>query len=222
MTTGRVSKLLLFTLLLASPLVAESRQEQKLRVAREVYLDLFDVPERSVPEALLDDANCVVVVPNVIKGAFGWGGRHGRGVASCRNDNGDWSPPIFVKLSGASFGLQIGGESSDLVFFLMTERGARSLLKTKFTLGGDLSLAAGPLGRSAGAVTDLKLKAEIYAYAKSRGLFAGISMEGARMAPDQKWIDRFYGRRLWPDEVLFEHQVPTLPQSADRFISALP
>ena len=122
----------------------------------------------------------IAVIPGVIKGAFGWGARYGQGVVSCRNKVGVWSPPAFLRLTGGSFGFQIGAEKSDLVLFFMSERGAKSLLESKFTLGGQLSVAAGPVGRTGEASTDLKFDAEIYSYAKSKGLFAGISLEGAR------------------------------------------
>ncbi len=200
----------------------EAKLERKLEVAREVYLELFDAPDHAVPAYLLEDAQCIAVLPNVIKGAFGFGGRHGRGVVSCRGGSGEWSPPSFVEISGGSIGLQIGGESSDLVLFFMTERGVRSLLSNKFTLGGEASVAAGPVGRTAEVGTDLKLRAEIYSYARSRGLFAGLSLEGARLAPDNKANRRFYGEFLDADEILFDHQVPRLPTKAAAFVAALP
>lgn len=194
---------------------------EKVRIATEVYKELLEVPEREVPRELLQEAKCVAIIPGVIKGAFGWGGRHGRGVLTCRSNAGSWSPPIFVTLSGASFGLQVGAQSTDIVLFFMSERSVRSLLKSKFTLGGDVSVAAGPLGRSAELGTDIRLRAEIYSYAKSRGLFAGMSVEGARLAPKQELIDRYYGERVWPDEVLFGRGVSNLPAESRRLIEAL-
>lgn len=204
---------------------AEAQQQapgRKVDTARVVYHELIDLPDRRVPKRLLEDARCVAVIPNVVKGAFFAGGRHGRGVMSCRDESGTWSPLSFVKLSGGSFGLQIGGQSTDLVLFFMTERGVRSLLKSKFVLGGDASVAAGPLGRTAEIATDLRLGAEIYAYAKSRGVFAGLSVEGAVLAPDQKWIARYYGRRVWPEELLFDHEAPSQPAESTRFLAELP
>ena len=219
----RFAVLGLATLLLAG---AASAQQQaagrKVDTALQVYRELIDLPEKKVPKRLLEDARCVAVIPNVIKGAFVWGGRHGRGVMSCRNEAERWSPLIFVKLSGGSFGFQIGGASADLVLFFMTERGARSLIKSKFVLGGDGSVAAGPLGRTAEISTDVRLSAEIYTYAKTRGIFAGISVEGARLAPDRKWIEDYYGDRAWPDDILFEHQAPSSPPESARFLAVLP
>lgn len=206
----------------ALPASATDRYVTKIEAAREAYLRLFEVEESSVPERLLENARCIAVLPKVIKGAFVWGGRRGHGVMSCRNDAGVWSPPAFVKLTGGSFGFQAGGQITDLVLFFMSEKGARSLVKSKFILGGDATVAAGPVGRSAEANTDVMFNAEIYAYARSRGLFAGLSIEGAQLAVYQKWIEDYYGQRIWPEEILFEHKVPHLPLEARTFLSVLP
>ncbi len=207
-------------LLAATPALAGERQRQKLRAAAAVWEELMDVPERRVPERLIREARCVAVIPGVIKGAFGWGGRHGRGVLTCRRGDG-WSAPIFVTMSGGSFGFQIGGQATDFVLFFVTDRSVRSLLESEFTFGGDASVSAGPLGRTAEAATDLKLRAEIYSYAKSRGLFAGLSLEGARLAASDKWNRRYYGERLWPEAILFEGIVDP-PAEAREFLSLLP
>jgi lipid-binding SYLF domain-containing protein len=207
--------------LLALPALAGERQRVKLRTAVQVWHELMDVPDNKVPRRLLQDARCVAVIPGIIKGAFVWGGHRGKGVLSCRNDGG-WSAPIFVNMTGGSFGFQIGGQSIDLVLFFVTDRSVRSLLKSEFTFGGDAAVAAGPLGRSAEMSTDLKLKAEIYSYGKSRGLFAGISLQGARLAANQSWLNHYYGQRLWPESVLFEDAVSSPPPEAQKFIEALP
>ena len=212
----------LFAVLAATAAGASDKLDRKLDRSVEVYESLFETPDRKVPEYLLEDAECIAIIPGVIKGALGWGGRHGRGVVSCRNDRGKWSPPAFVKLSGGSLGFQIGGESTDHVLFFMTRRSIESMLESKFILGGNASVAAGPAGRSAEASTDGKLNAEIYSYAKSRGLFAGVSVEGARLAPDQKAIREYYGRRVWPEDILFEHRVPRLSREARELVKALP
>ena len=194
--------------------------ERKLRVATEVYEDFFGRgggPQNRV----VKNAKCIAVIPNVVKGAIGIGGHKGTGVISCREE-ADWSPPAFVKMSGGSLGLQIGGEASDVVLFFMTRRGVESLLETKFTLGAEAGVAAGPFGSSAEIGTDLPSRAEIYAYARSRGLFAGLSVEGASMTVSQKAIKKYYGERIWPEEILFEHEVPTLPSEARAFMDALP
>lgn len=208
--------------LIAQPSFAYSDLAQKVDNARLAYRELFQEPDKVVPARLLDDANCIAVIPNVIKGAFGVGGRSGKGILTCRNETGEWSPPIFIKLWGASLGFQIGGTATDLVLFFMTERSARALLKSRFTLGGDASIAAGPQGRSAEFGTDVRFRAEIYSYAKSRGLFAGIALDGAHLAPHKKATSAYYGETTWPDQVLFDHQVPSVPDEALNLLAELP
>ena len=217
-------KTLLITLLaalVALPALAGERQRVKLRAALEVWQELTKIPDKKVPAYLLDEARCIAVIPGILKGAFIWGGHRGKGVLTCRRGDG-WSAPIFVNMTGGSFGFQAGGQSIDLVLFFVTDRSVRSLLKSEFTFGGDAAVAAGPLGRAAEASTDLRLKAEIYSYGKSRGLFAGISFQGARLAPNQKWLNHFYGKRLWPESVLFEDAVSSPPAEAKSFLAALP
>ena len=220
----RESTVLLIAVLLAAlavPAAAGERQRIKLRAAADVWKELTELPDRKVPERLLREARCVAVIPGIIKGAFVWGGHRGKGVLTCRRGAG-WSAPIFVNMTGASFGFQIGGQSIDLVLFFVTDRSVRSLLRSEFTFGGDASVAAGPLGRTAEAATDLKLKAEIYSYGKARGLFAGISLQGARLATNQRWLNYYYGKRLWPESVLFEDAVASPPPEAAAFLAALP
>lgn len=206
----------------AAPSLADARLAQKIQTSEDVLRELLATPDHEVPDELLKRARCVAVMPGVVKGAFGWGGKHGRGVLSCRNDEKGWSAPVFVRISGGSFGFQIGAQAADVVLFLMSERSVKSLLKSKFTLGGDVSVAAGPIGRSAEASTDARLKAEIYSYAKTRGLFAGISLEGSRLAPHRKSITRYYGRPLDPRALLIEHEMPELPSEAQSFLRSLP
>lgn len=202
-------------------LPAEARFVKKLTNVQAVLEDLLAIGE-SLPESLLADARCVAVIPSVAQGAFIFGGRRGRGVIVCQNDAGAWSPLLFVELTGGSVGFQAGGEATDLVLFFMTERGARSLIQTKFILGGDVTVAAGPFGRTAEASTDLKLRAEIYSYAQSRGLFAGAAIQGARLAADLEWSRDYYGERVWPDDVLFQHQAPPMTPEGRAFVDSLP
>lgn len=209
----------------AGPSRAETSADklnEKVRTARDVFQELLRTPDRSVPQKLLESCRCIAVIPHVLKGAIGYGARFGQGIISCRDAQGHWSPPSFLKLTGGSIGFQIGAESSDIVLFFMTEHGARSLLGSKFTLGGKVSVAAGPAGRSAEASTDLKLDAEIYSYAKSKGLFAGVSLEGARLAPDRKANEVYYGAPVSAATLLFEHRAPRLPESTQEFLKALP
>ena len=134
----------------------------------------------------------------------------------------EWSPISFVTLAGGSFGLQLGGESSDFVLFFMNDRGVRSMIASKFTLGGKASIAAGPVGRSAEASTDVRLDAEIYSYAKAKGLFAGISLEGARLAPDEKANAEYYGKPATAQALLFDHHAPRMPAEEQAFLKSLP
>jgi lipid-binding SYLF domain-containing protein len=210
----------------ASPVLAadtEVKLDQKVTDATAVYHELLSTPDRSAPDALLKKCQCIAVIPHVIQGAFVYGARFGSGVMSCRNTGGVWSPPCFVDLTGGSVGLQIGAETSDLVLFFMSEHGARSLLtSSKVELGGQVSVAAGPFGRSGEASTDLKLDAEIYTYAKSKGLFAGLSIAGARLAADKKANAKYYGRRVSVTQLLFEQKAPKVPEEGETFRKALP
>jgi lipid-binding SYLF domain-containing protein len=187
-----------------------------------VYQELIGSKDGGVPSSLLKKCRCVVVIPHVIKAAFGFGGRHGNGIASCKGKKGKWSPLSFVKLSGGSFGFQIGAQSSDMVLFLMTDNSVQGLMGSKFTLGGDASVAAGPVGRRVEASTDITLRAEIYSYARSKGLFAGISLEGASLRADDTAIKKFYGQEVEPRAILMDHKVPKIPYIAREFTKALP
>jgi len=195
---------------------------ERLQNAREVYIDLVQAKDHSVPDALLQHAKAVAVFPHVIKGAIGFGGRFGRGVVSFRDEGGRWSAPAFFTLTGGSWGLQIGAESAEVVLFFMTDRSVRSLLRSKFTLGGKAGLAAGPFGRTAEADTDLHLNAEIYSYARSKGLFAGISLEGAKLAADDKSNRAFYGGNADAEAILLHGGAGNMPAAAEGFLSVLP
>lgn len=188
----------------------------------EVYKELINASDSGVPEYLLERCQCIVVIPHVVKAAFGFGGRSGNGIASCKDEKGSWSPPSFVKLTGGSFGFQIGAQASDLVLFLMTEKSAKGLLESSFTLGADASVAAGPVGRTVEADTDISFQAEIFAYARSKGLFAGISLAGASLRADETAIRKFYGQDVDPQVILFDHKVPKFPFVAQRFQAVLP
>jgi lipid-binding SYLF domain-containing protein len=194
----------------------ESDEAERLDRARVAFQEIRDVKDQNIPRPLRERARCM------IKGALGWGARAGKGVMSCRDASGHWGPPIFLTVKGGSFGLQIGVEKADVVLFFMNDKSARSLMESKFTLGGKAGLAAGPVGRTAEASTDLKLDAEIYSYARSKGIFAGISLEGARMAPDTKATRRFYGAAADPKRILLEHTAPSKPRAAQAFVETLP
>src|SRR5207249_2234003 len=173
-------------LLMASAIcLAQEKVDKKIKdevnqsaKAAKVFNEVMNTPDKEIPRSVLDSAECVGVFPDVIKAGFIVGGRGGRGVISCRTANG-WSAPAYFKLGGGSFGLQIGAESTDFVLLFMNKDAVNSLLKSKFTLGADASVAAGPVGREAGAATDAKLNAQILSYSRSKGLFAGIELSGA-------------------------------------------
>jgi lipid-binding SYLF domain-containing protein len=167
---------------------------QKLVVAADVFKEILAIPEKGLPPALLRDAYGIAIVPAVIKLGFIVGGRHGEGVLMVRTEDGEWSNPSFVSFTGGSIGWQIGAQSSDLILVFKSKRSIEGIRKGKFTLGIDAAAAAGPVGRNAEAATDLQLKAEIYSYSRSRGLFAGVSLEGAALQIDDDANAAFYGR----------------------------
>lgn len=201
---------------------ATSSTVERVDQAREAYEQLVHARDRQIPDALLQRCRAIAIFPGVIKGAIGFGARYGKGIVVGRKPEGGWSAPAFFTLAGGSWGLQLGAESADIVLFFMSDRGVRSLLASKFTLGGKAGLAAGPIGRTAEAGTDLKLEAEIYSYARSRGLYAGISLEGARLAPDNDANESFYGVPLSARQVLLEGKAPAAPGVADSLLRQLP
>jgi SH3 domain-containing YSC84-like protein 1 len=170
--------------------------------ASTVFREIMSAPDKAIPQKVLDNADCVAVFPSVIKAAFGIGGRGGRGVVSCRGANG-WSSPAYLNIGGGSFGAQIGVESTDYVMLFMTPESAKSLLESNFKLGGNISVAAGPIGREAGADTDLKLNAQILSYSRSKGLFAGVALEGAVIETADKDMRDVYGENVSSRSVLF-------------------
>jgi lipid-binding SYLF domain-containing protein len=200
----------------------EAEEVERLEDAREVFQAIRNIPEAEIPDQLLEDCRCIAVIPGVVKGAFGFGARRGHGVISCRDSAKTWSPPSFLTITGGSFGLQIGVEKTDVVLFFMSENGARSLVESEFTLGGKGSVAAGPVGRSAEAATDIKLDAEIYSYARSKGLFAGLSLEGSRIHTDKDSNEAFYGQKVDAKAILFEHRAPARPAAMQRLLEVLP
>jgi lipid-binding SYLF domain-containing protein len=174
--------------------------------AAQVFREIMSAPDKAIPQRILDDADCLAVFPQVIKAAFGVGGRGGRGVVICRSGKG-WSAPAYLNVGGASFGLQIGVESTDYVLLFMTPESARSLLQNNVKLGGSVSVAAGPIGREAGAATDLKLNAQILSYSRSKGLFAGAALEGAVIETANGDMQDVYGPNVTAKSVLFDASV---------------
>ena len=222
----RATGTFLLALLVAAPALSASpaadHESQRLHDAKAAFEEILEARDAGVPKQLVSGCRCIAVFPGVLKGAVGWGARHGRGVVSCRDAQGRWSPPSFMTITGGSVGFQIGVEKTELVLFVMNEKGARAMVKSEFTLGAKGGLAAGPVGRTAEGGTDIKLDAEMYSYARSKGLFAGLSLEGARINNDMNAIGRFYGRRVDPQAILFEHRVPRRPAAVQEFVGALP
>lgn len=176
---------------------------KKVRQAADVAKEIVELPEQGIPSVLLKNAYGIAVIPGVIKVGFVVGGRYGTGVLMVRSDGGGWSNPVFVSLTGGSVGWQIGAESTDVVLVFKSRRSIDGIMKGKFTLGADAAVAAGPVGRSAEAATDVKLKSEIYSYSRSRGLFAGLSLEGAALQINDDADEAFYGKKeVTPQEII--------------------
>lgn len=198
------------------------KDQDRLQNAGEVAKEIIGMPD-DIPQDLLDRADCVIVIPSVIKGALGIGGSYGRGAMTCRSGDhfrGPWGAPSMMALEGVSFGFQIGGQATDFVLLIMNERGASAILSSKVKLGADAAAAAGPVGRNAQADTDVTLRAEVLTYSRSRGLFAGISLEGSTMRPDNDANERIYGKKLDAKEIALHGAVP-VPPAAKLLISTL-
>jgi len=216
-------------LLLVMPFLAEvasaadkTKDDDRLKNCGSVVEEILNVPD-DIPQGLLDRADCVVVFPSVIKGAFIVGGSYGRGAMSCRQGDdfkGPWGAPTMMALEGGSFGFQIGGQATDFVLLVMSEGGARGILSSKVKLGADASVAAGPVGRDSSAESDVTLRAEILSYSRARGLFAGVSLEGSTIRPDNGDNRRLYGRKIPAREIVLSGTV-AVPPAAGQLISTL-
>jgi lipid-binding SYLF domain-containing protein len=201
---------------------ANNKEQRRLEECGTVMGEILTVPD-NIPQELLDKAECVIVIPSMTKLAMGVGGSYGRGAMVCRNGkafDGDWGSPAMYSLEGGSVGLQLGGESTDAVFLVMNGRGVDALLTSKVRLGGDASAAAGPKGRQVGASTDPSMRAEILSYSRSRGLFAGVSLEGTSLRPDDEANAQVYGRKLTARTIVTSGAVPP-PASGQALIAAL-
>ncbi len=200
----------------------KSKDEGRLENAGEVMKEILDIPD-DIPQSLLDKADCVIVIPSVLKAAFIVGGSYGRGAMTCRsgdNFRGPWGAPTMMALEGGSFGFQIGGQATDFVLLVMNDGGAKSILSSKVKLGADASAAAGPKGRDAEADTDVTMRAEVLTYSRARGLFAGISLEGSTLRPDNDANRRIYGKDIDAKDVALHGAVP-IPRSARQLINLL-
>jgi lipid-binding SYLF domain-containing protein len=190
----------------------------RLQSSVDVVHAIMATPDKGIPEEVLSNAKCIVVVPNLIKGGFIFGGKHGRGVATCRTSEG-WSAPAFVSVGGGSWGLQIGVEDVDLVMLVMNDQGFQHLLSSKFELTGEGSVAAGPVGRHASAGTDWKMNTEMLTYSRSKGVFAGLTLEGAVVEQDNDSTSAIYGRHMMFRNILSGKA--STPRSADAFLRAV-
>ena len=213
-------RMFLAVLLMSYPLLAKQDVDQRLDDAATVLSEIMATPDKGIPEDLLEKAHCIVIVPGLKKGAFIVGGKYGKGFISCR-PTGDvgWSAPAAIRVEGGSFGFQIGGSETDVVMLVMSDSGANKLLSSQFTLGGEGQVAAGPVGRTASAETDAKFRAEILSWSRSRGVFAGIALQGATLRQDLDDNAALYGKRLENREIVTKRVAPTA--AASKLMSQL-
>src|SRR5271163_928087 len=207
---------------IAAPALGQDKEEDRVENAGKVIKEIMDIPD-DIPQSVIDKADCVVVLPSVVKFAIGIGGSYGRGVMTCRGGRtfqGRWGAPSMMALEGGSFGLQLGGQATDFVLLLMSPRSAQNILTSKVKIGGDASAAAGPVGRNASAETDVTLRAEILSYSRARGLFAGISLAGSTLRPDNGANENLYGKKVTAKDIIFNHAVP-VPAYAHLLIATL-
>src|SRR5580704_12531119 len=200
-------------LIASTAVYAQNKEQKRLENSGDVMQEIMDIPD-NIPQSVMDKAKCVIVFPSVLKAAFVVGASYGRGAMVCRTGHdfrGPWGSPAMYALEGGSIGFQIGGQATDLVLLIMNDRGASSILDSKVKLGGDASIAAGPVGRDATADTDAFMRAEVLSYSRTRGLFAGVSLEGSTLRPDDDATADVYGRHLTAREIVIEGRVGVPP-----------
>src|SRR3981081_657021 len=195
-----------------------SEIEKRIDASAKVLTEIMGTPDKAIPNKVLSDAKCLAIIPSMVKIAVGFGGNHGKGIATCRTANG-WSAPAPITITGGSFGLQLGGQAVDVVMVIMNDQGMQHLLSSKFKLGADASAAAGPVGRDAGADTDWKMKAEVLTYSRARGVFAGIDLNGAAVTQDKDETRILYGKFIPFSEILSGKVEP--PRGTDAFLSTV-
>ena len=213
--------LLAVSLMAAMPAAGASKEEKRVADATDVFDQLLRIPEQAVPPALLARAYAVAVIPNVVKVGFGFGARRGKGILVVRREDDSWSNPAFVALTGGSFGWQIGAQSTDIILVFKTREGVAGIANGKFTLGADASIAAGPIGRHTEIATDIQFRAEVFSYSRSRGIFAGIALEGAGITMDRVANAAFYGSSSITPEQIFESSGNVAPAVANTFVQIL-
>jgi lipid-binding SYLF domain-containing protein len=215
-----MTRITLILSLSALPFVFADEAVERLTNAKVVFEEVMATPDKGIPRDLLAKAHCVVIVPALKKGGFIVGGQYGVGLASCRKaQNAGWTGPSTVRLEGGSFGLQIGGGETDVIMLVMNQTGADKLMKSKFTIGGEGSAMAGPVGRTASAQTDAYMRAEILSYSRSRGAFAGVTLNGSSLRPDNDDNKKIYGKEVKHEDIL-QNRVPA-PGSANDLIATL-
>jgi len=210
------------SLTLVFPLSAQDKESERVENSGKVMQEILKAPD-GIPQSVLDKADCVVILPSVLKLAIGIGGSYGRGVMTCRGGSkfhGPWGAPTMMALEGGSAGFQLGGNATDFILLLMSPRSAENILKSKVKLGADASAAAGPVGRTASAETDVTLRAEILSYSRARGLFAGVSLEGSTLRPDNGANKNLYGKEVSAQDIVFKKAVP-VPASAKELLATL-
>lgn len=218
----RIAALMMFVWFL-TPLCAQKKESERLKESYNVMKEILGTPDKGIPRDLVDKAECVVVFPSVKKAAFIVGGSFGRGSITCRSGEqfrGPWSAPAMFALEGASFGFQIGGEATDFVLLIMNEKGANSVMSSKVKLGADASAAAGPVGRTTSAETDVVMKAEILSWSRARGIFGGVSLEGSTLRSDDDANKNLYGMKLNAKEIVREGKVE-MPAAGKQLVELL-
>ncbi len=202
--------------LMVLPVFGQDKEADRVVAAGNVISEILNVPD-DIPQSVIDKADCVVVLPSVLKAAFIVGASYGRGVMTCRAGatfQGRWGAPTMMALEGASFGLQLGGQATDFVLLLMSPTSAKNILSSKVKIGGDASAAAGPVGRNASAETDASMRAEILSYSRARGLFAGVSLSGSTLRADNDGNKKLYGKDVTAQAIVFDKAVPAPPSAA--------
>jgi lipid-binding SYLF domain-containing protein len=213
----------LLCLCLAVPAFAQEKEQERLKNSYEVLKEVIGMPDKGIPRDLLNKSECVIVIPSVKKAAFVVGASYGRGVMTCRsgeNFRGSWSAPAFFALEGGSFGFQAGGQATDFVLLIMNEKGATSIMSSKVKLGGDASVAAGPVGRTTSAETDIVMNAEILSWSRNKGVFAGIALTGSTIRSDDDANKNLYGKDLNAKQIILDHAVKT-PAAGKPLVSLL-
>jgi lipid-binding SYLF domain-containing protein len=204
----------------SAALAAERGPADRLHASAEVFSEIMSTPDKGVPQDLLDKSACIVIIPGLKKGAFVIGGSYGKGFISCRKESGvGWSAPGAVRMEGGSFGLQIGGAETDVIMLVLNRGGVERLLGSRFTLGGDASVAAGPVGRDTSAQTDARMTAQILTYSRQRGVFAGVSLKGSTLREDDGWNKAMYGREMHNKEIVLGSVAP--PAGSQELLAAL-